>query len=95
MYIRIEKSEYLSWSDRLEEPLTYLPTILLDRFRAQDIAFPYQEIEIQLAFLSPHVKDERHLEWYGTLPIYYRRRNIVRVVLPVEKRETSLTEAFE
>ena len=95
MEIYFVKSGYNKYGSGLDEPFKYLPRVVSERFLAENIGFPYQEIEIQLAYLSPTVKKEEYLKWYEKLPIYYRDKNMVRVILPVTEQVKSLANVFE
>lgn len=94
MWINFTRTIYgTSYGGGLEEPFQYMGRIISDRFQNKKIEFPYQEIEINLGFLSSH-KNEKALEWYNKLPIYYRGKNMVRITLPMIKKEKSLADVF-
>ena len=94
MNIHFAKSEYGSYGGGLNEPFRYFGRILSDRFQAEGIGFSFEEMEIQLAFLSPKVKKEEYINWYNKLPGYYRGKKMVRVTLPVAEKEKTLTDVF-
>jgi hypothetical protein len=88
MEIFFRPCEYgISFGGGLEEPFTYLNRAVSDRFKAEEIMFPYGEIEIQLTYL-PLKADDKALEWYSKLPRYYRGKNMVNVYLPVNAQES-------
>lgn len=89
-------SKYGTYGFGLDEPFRYMGRIISDKFQAEEIIFPYKEIEIQRAYFSPkEKKNEKYVSWYNKLPIYYRGKNMVRVTLPVEKKEKDLANLFE
>jgi hypothetical protein len=69
--------------------------IISDKFQAEKIEFPYEEIEIGLVFLPPEEKNEKYREWYNKLPYYYRGKNMVRVSLSVLEKEKTLADVFK
>jgi hypothetical protein len=56
MRIYFNKSSYGSYGGGLNEPFCHFGRIISDKFQAENIEFPYKEIEICLAFLSPKAK---------------------------------------
>jgi hypothetical protein len=95
MNIYFSKSEYNSYGSGLNEPFRYIGRIISDRFQTENIKFNFDEIEIVLAFYSKNVKNDQYSAWFNQLPIYYRRKNIVRVTLPVVNKQEDLTTAFQ
>jgi len=95
MRINFVKCEYGGiYGGGLVEPFRYMGRIISNRFQSEKIDFSFQEIEIQLTFLLPEEKDEQRISWYNKLPLYYRRKNMVQVILPVAKQEENLTDVF-
>ena len=95
MQIDFIKCEYgVSYGGRLVEPFRYMGRIVSDRFQAEKIEFSFPKIEIQMTSLLPDEKDDKRIDWYNKLPIYYRRKNMVQVILPVAKKEENLTDVF-
>lgn len=90
MYIHFTESRYGSYGGGLEEPFRYLGRIMWDKFQSENINFWFEELEIQLTYFSPKVKKEEYIEWYNKLPIYYRGKRMVRVILPVEEGKKTL-----
>lgn len=94
--IHFSFSKYGTYGFGLDEPFRYMGRIISDKFQAEKITFPYKEIEIQRAYFSPkEKKNEKYVDWYNKLPAYYRGKNMVRVTLPVEKKEKDLANLFE
>ena len=95
MEIDFVKCEYGGiYGGALIEPFRYMGRIISDKFISEKIEFSFQKIEIQLTFLLPEEKDEQRINWYNKLPIYYRRKNMVQVILPAAKKEENLTDVF-
>jgi len=95
MYIHFSESRYGSYGGGLEEPFRYLGRIMWDKFQSENINFWFEELEIQLTYFSPKVKKEEYIEWYNKLPIYYRGKRMVRVILPVEEGKKTLDGIFQ
>lgn len=95
MWIHFSKSSYGTYGGGFKEPFVYFGRIISDTFKKENIEFPFEEIEIQLALFSPKAKkEETYVEWYKKLPYYYRGKKMIRVILPVEKQEDNLTNIF-
>lgn len=85
-----------SWGGGLNDPFGRMDIILRDRFQAASIEFPYGEIEICLAFPSSEAEEsQQRKEWFAKLPIYYRGKTMVRVILPMPGDEETLTDVFQ
>lgn len=95
MKIHFIKSAYGIYGGGLDEPFRYFGRIISDKFQAEKIEFSFDEIEIQLASFSSKVNDPVYIEWYNKLPIYYRGRKMVRIILPVPHKEKELSDVFE
>ena len=94
--IHFPYSKYGIYGSGLDEPFSYLGRIISERFQAAEIAFPYQEIEIQRTYFSPkQKKNETYMSWYNKLPIYYRGKNMVRVIFAVENKQIDLVYLFQ
>ena len=94
MQIYVSHTTYNSYGGGFDKPLTYLNSIISDRFQAENIEFPYREIEIFFAYLSHKVKDARYIEWYSKLPYYHRGKNAVKITLPVPAKPSTLIDIF-
>ncbi len=94
MNIIFSTSSYGQYGGGLNTPLRYLGNIISDRFLAEDIKLPFERIEIQLAFFTSRVKKEEYITWYNKLPIYYRRKEIVIVTLPMSGQKNNLSDVF-
>ena len=94
MQIYINHTTYNTYGGGFDKPLTYLNSIISDRFQAENIEFPYREIEIMFAYLLHKVKDAQYIEWYNKLPYYHRGKNSVEITLPVPAKPSSLVDIF-
>jgi len=96
MNIHFVKCEYgISYGGGFNKPFRYLGRILAERFQAEHIEFSFQEIEIQLTSLPQETQDEKSISWYNKLPIYYRGKNMVRVILPVTEIQENVSDIFQ
>jgi len=95
MDIYFIESRYGSYGGGLKEPFRYLGWMIRDRFRSANIDFWFEDFEIQLTYRSPKVKKEEYVDWYNKLPIYYRGKRMVRVILPVAEGEKKLADIFK
>jgi hypothetical protein len=82
-----------------DAPLQYLHRVISDRFQAEGITFPYENIEITLSLPPVETKnvDERqqkHIDWYNKLPHYYRGKKMLIVYLSYSEKDENLTDAF-
>ena len=94
MQIYINHTTYNSYGGGFDKPLTYLNSIVSDKFKAENIEFPYREIEIMFAYLSRKVKDAQYIEWYSKLPYYQRGKNGVKITISVPAKPSSLVDIF-
>jgi len=96
MKVDFIKSSYGIYGGGLNEPFRYFGRIISDRLKKENIEFPFDEIEIQLTtFSQKEKKNEDYTNWYKKLPYYYRGKNMVRVILPITKKENSLDDVFQ
>ena len=97
VFIDFIKCEYGGiYGGGLNEPFRYMGRVISDRFQSENIKFPYKEIEIQLTFLKPNEKNEKHLNFYAKLPNYYRGKNMIRVSVPFSmEQEQNLSDLFQ
>lgn len=98
MQIYFIKSGYNSYGGAFNEPFRYFGRIISDRFKEEEIEFPFKQIEIILALFSnkPKGKDkEIYNDWFNKLPRYHRGKNILTVTLPVFKTEQNLEDVFQ
>jgi len=98
MYIYFRKSGYGTYGGSLDEPFEYFGRIISDRLEKEEVEFPFEEIEVELALFSikPKGKDkEVYNDWFNKLPNYYRGRNMIRITLPIFKNEKTLEDIFQ
>ncbi len=96
MWIHFSKIEYGSGGGGFANPFYHLGRIIADKFQDNSIDFPYSEIEICLAFFTEKQKDnQKCIDWYNKLPIYYRGKCMIRVTLPVNREEDTLSSIFQ
>ena len=100
MKLNYIKSGNSSWGGALAKPLRYLDRIISDRFRAEDIIFPYESIEITLTFppdlsKQKEVHIRKYIDWYDKLPYYYRGRKMLIIHLPFSEKNENLIDVFQ
>lgn len=96
MRISIIKSKYNSYGGSFSAPFVNLYRILSDKFAEHQIVFPYEEIEIVLAYTSnAGRKNKDYNEWFEKLPNYYRGKNMVRATIPIENTAENLKNIFD
>ena len=97
MIVYFTKCEYgVSYGGGLKEPFRHIDRIISDRFQSENIEFSFGEFEIQLASLPQNEKNEKAIIYYSKLPIYYRGKNMIRVIVPFStEQEQNLTDLFQ
>lgn len=94
MWIHFSKSGDSWGGGTLNEPFIYFGRIIADRFKAEDIQFPYGEIDICLT-LPPIDENKQRKVWFNKLPHYYRGKTMIRISLPIIEQEQNLQDVFK
>lgn len=95
MRIHFSKNSTNSYGGGLNEPFCHFGRIISDKFQAEDIIFPYEEIEICLALPRSKNDNEQSKKWFQKLPHYYRGKTMLRITLPIEKKEEKLIDVLK